>query len=89
MTLRIYSGRKGIPLDRVTVEITHDKVHTTDADGTGATDAAPPRIDRFRRVIHLEGELGDDDRARLIEIAGRCPVHRTLEQSSLIETELA
>ncbi|MGH9134845.1 MAG: OsmC family protein, partial [Ilumatobacteraceae bacterium] len=87
MTLRIYAGRKSIPLERVTVEITHDKVHAADA---GASDGggSPPRLDRFRRAIRLEGPLDDDVSARLLEIADRCPVHRTLEQSSLIETKL-
>jgi uncharacterized OsmC-like protein/alpha/beta superfamily hydrolase len=88
MTLRMYATRKSIALDRVTVEVTHDKVHAKDADGAGATGDAP-RLDRFRRAIHLEGALGDDDRDRLLAIADRCPVHRTLEQSSLIETVLA
>jgi putative redox protein len=88
MTLRMYATRKKIALDRVTVEVSHDKVHATDADGAGADGGAPPRLDRFRRAIHLEGARGDEDRARLLEIADRCPVHRTLEQSSLIETVL-
>jgi putative redox protein len=88
MTLRIYAIRKKIALDRVTVEVSHDKVHATDADSAGAEGGSPARIDRFRRAIHLEGALGDDDRTRLLEIADRCPVHRTLEQSSLIETVL-
>jgi putative redox protein len=88
MTLRIYATRKAIALDRVTVEVTHDKVHATDAEGAGADGGSPARLDRFSRAIHLEGELGDDDRTRLLEIADRCPVHRTLEQSSVIETVL-
>jgi putative redox protein len=87
MTLRMYATRKSIPLDRVTVEVTHDKVHAKDADGAGIAGTAP-RLDRFHRAIHLDGALGDDDRTRLLEIADRCPVHRTLEQSSLIETVL-
>ena len=88
MTLRMYATRKEIALDRVTVEVTHDKIHSTDADGAGADGGLPARIDRFHRAIHLEGALSDDDRARLLEIADRCPVHRTLEQSSLIVTVL-
>jgi uncharacterized OsmC-like protein/alpha/beta superfamily hydrolase len=87
MTLRMYADRKGLPLDRVTLEVSHEKLHATDAaaadGGTGA------RVDRFSRVLHLEGDLDDDQRARLVEIADRCPVHRTLEQSSVIETTLA
>jgi putative redox protein len=88
MTLRIYATRKAIALDRVTVEVTHDKVHATDVERACTDDSAPARLDRFSRAIHLEGELGDDDRTRLLEIADRCPVHRTLEQSSVIETVL-
>ncbi len=88
MTLRIYATRKEMALDRVTVEVTHDKVHATDAGGAGADSGSPPRIDRFHRAIRLDGALSDDDRARLLAIADRCPVHRTLEQSSLIETVL-
>ena len=88
MTLRMYATRKSIALDRVNVEVTHDKVHATDAARAGGDAASPARLDRFRRAIRLEGALGDDERARLLEIADRCPVHRTLEQTSLIETVL-
>ena len=91
MTLRMYADRKSLPLDRVTVEVSHDKVHATDA--ADASDAAdPPRaggkIDRFTRVLHLDGDLDDEHRASLLRIADRCPVHRTLEQASEIVTEL-
>lgn len=83
MTLRMYADRKDLPLDRVTVEVSHERVHAADAE----TDE-PTRLDRFTRRLRLEGELDDDQRARLVEIADRCPVHRTLEQSSSIVTEL-
>ncbi len=86
MTVRMYADRKQWPLDRVTLEVWHEKVHAADAalaaDGT-------PRIDRFTRVLQLDGDLDDEQRQRLLEIAGRCPVHRTLERSSSIETRLA
>lgn len=84
MTIRMYARRKGWPLDHVRVEICHDKVHAQDAE-TGAKN----RIDTFRREIHLTGDLDADQRQRLLEIADRCPVHRTLENSSHIETVLA
>jgi uncharacterized OsmC-like protein/alpha/beta superfamily hydrolase len=91
MTLRMYADRKGLPLDRVTVEVAHDKVHATDA--TTDTDDVPApsggRIDRFSRVLRLEGDLDAEQRASLLRIADRCPVHRTLEQASQIVTELA
>lgn len=87
MTLRMYADRKRFPLDRVTVEVSHDRVHEDDA--AAADGASEPRIDRFTRVLHLAGDLDADQVARLVRIADRCPVHRTLQQSSVIVTELA
>ena len=84
MTIRMYARRKGWPLDGVRVDVTHDKVHAQDAE-TGPS----AKIDTFRREIHLTGPLDADQRARLLEIADKCPVHRTLEASSRIETLLA
>ncbi len=87
MTIRMYARRKGWPLAHVEVEVTHDKLHAEDADEAGA--GRPEKVDVFRRTIRLEGDLDDAQRARLLEIADRCPVHRTLEQSSRVETTLA
>ncbi|SPF76618.1 hypothetical protein ALP8811_01627 [Aliiroseovarius pelagivivens] len=84
MTIRMYARRKGWPLEHVRVEVSHDKVHAQDAE-TGAKN----RIDTFRREIHLTGNLDAGQRQRLLEVADRCPVHRTLESSSQIETVLA
>ena len=84
MTIRMYARRKGWPLDHVRVDICHDKVHAQDAEN--GTDA---KIDSFTRVIHLEGDLSEDQRKRLLEIADKCPVHRTLERSSAVATRLA
>jgi putative redox protein len=83
MTIRMYARRKGWPLTGVSVDISHDKVHAQDAGQQGA------KADRFRRVIRLEGDLSDDQRQKLLEIADKCPVHRTLERSSEVETDLA
>ncbi|MBV6638152.1 MAG: OsmC family protein [Mameliella sp.] len=84
MTIRMYARRKGWPLTGISVDVTHDKVHAQDA-GTSAT----TRVDRFVRRITLVGDLDADQRARLLEIADKCPVHKTLEQGAEIETELA
>lgn len=84
MTIRMYARRKGWKLDHVWVDVSHNKVHAQDAS-TGSGD----KIDSFKRVIHLEGTLTSDERARLLEIADKCPVHRTLEKSSQVVTELA
>lgn len=83
MTIRMYARRKGWPLTRISVDVTHDKVHAQDAGSQSDT-----RIDRFTRAITLEGDLSPDQRSRLLEIADRCPVHRTLETGAQIETRL-
>ena len=83
MTIRMYARRKGWPLDHVSVDICHDKVHAQDAE-TGSGD----KIDTWRRKIRLLGDLTADQRQRLLEIADKCPVHRTLERSSEVLTEL-
>ncbi len=83
MTIRMYARRKGWPLDHVSVDITHDKVHAQDAESGGSAKA-----DTFTRAIRLAGDLSDDQRARLLEIADKCPVHRTLERSSVVKTHL-
>ena len=84
MTIRMYARRKAWPLDHVAVDVTHGKVHAQDCEDCGQT----ARIDRFRRLIRIEGDLSPDQRARLLEIADRCPVHRTLEARAEIETAL-
>ena len=65
----------------VFVDVSHDKMHAQDAGGGGA-------VDVFRREITLTGDLDDTQREKLLEIADKCPVHRTLEASATIETAL-
>ncbi|WP_333713285.1 bifunctional alpha/beta hydrolase/OsmC family protein [Yoonia sp.] len=83
MTIRMYARRKGWPLSGVSVDITHAKEHAADAADPGA------KVDHFARLIRLEGNLTDDQRQRLLEIADKCPVHRTLERSATVTTQLA
>lgn len=83
MTIRMYARRKGWDLTHVSVDVSHDKVHAQDAE-TGKAD----RIDSFRRVIRLYGDLSGEQRVRLLEIADKCPVHRSLEHGAQILTEL-
>lgn len=83
MTIRMYARRKGWALTHVSVDVSHNKVHAQDAD-TGSAN----RIDQFIRLIKLEGDLDDAQRARLLEIADKCPVHRTLEHGARVTTEL-
>jgi uncharacterized OsmC-like protein len=83
MTVRMYARRKGWPLDHISVDVTHDKVHAQDA-GNGMKP-----LETFTRVITLEGALSEDQRERLLKIADKCPVHKTLERGSHIHTRLA
>jgi len=93
MTLRMYAGRKKLPVDRVSVEVKHDKVHSDDCEACADNPTLEERtgmIDHFERIITIEGdELTDDDRAKLLAIADKCPVHRTLEHASVITTRPA
>ncbi|QJF51536.1 bifunctional alpha/beta hydrolase/OsmC family protein [Roseobacter ponti] len=84
MTLRMYARQKGWPVRHVSVDVSHNKVHAQDAK-TSVGD----KIDTWRRRITVTGDLTADQRARLLEIADKCPVHRTLERSSTVITELA
>ena len=98
MTLRMYADRKKLPLDRVTVEVSHGKVHADDCAECADNDnvfaeiatGRATMIDRFERVITIEGDdLTAEDKQKLLAIADKCPVHRTLESASAIATRLA
>jgi putative redox protein len=86
MTLGLYARRKGWPLQRVTVRLTHSRVHAADCEDC-ETRAA--RLDRIDSEVELEGPLDPTQRARLLEIAQRCPVHRTLTAGIDVQTRLA
>ncbi|OYV71586.1 MAG: osmotically inducible protein C [Deltaproteobacteria bacterium 21-66-5] len=85
ITLRMYADRKQWPLESVRVHLTHAKVHAQDC-----ADCENPagKIDQFEREIELQGALSVEQRQRLLEIADKCPVHRTLQAKVLIETRL-
>jgi putative redox protein len=85
MTVRMYAGKKKWPLERVSVELRHDKVHATDC---AECETREGKIDRIERVLTLEGNLDEAQRARLLEIASQCPVHRTLHSEVWIPTSL-
>ena len=83
MTLRLYAGQKRLPLERVTVDLSHAKIHAADC---AECETKEGRVERIERVITLEGPLDDAQRARLLEIADKCPVHRTLLSEISIHT---
>ena len=86
MTIRMYANRKEWPLDSIDVTLAHSREHARDCEDC---DAAGSRIDVLSRRISLHGDLSAEQRARLLEIADRCPVHRTLEGPLEIRTEAA
>lgn len=85
MTLNMYARRKGLEIERVRCEVTHDRVHAEDCEECESTAG---KVDRLTRVIAIEGNLNDDQRRRMLEIADRCPVHRTLENEIRVESRL-
>ena len=90
MTLRMYAERKGLAVTRISATVTHGKVHAADClECTQELRGRDGRIDRFERRITIEGDLDAETRARLLEIADRCPVHRTLEAGAVIVTREA
>lgn len=86
MTLRMYANRKKWPLERVVVRLRHNKIHAEDCNDC---ETKAGRIDVIERTLELSGDLDDEQRARLLEIADKCPVHRTLENEAKVETSLA
>jgi putative redox protein len=86
MTLNMYARRKQLPLESVRVDVSHGKFHAEDCQDC---DEKGGRIDRFERTLHLAGELDERQRQRLLEIADRCPVHRSLHSRIDIRSRLA
>jgi uncharacterized OsmC-like protein len=85
MTIALYARRKQWPLTNVIVRLTHSKIHAADCAECETRDG---KLDRIEREITLEGTLDDTQRARLLEIAEKCPVHRTLVSEINIRSRL-
>jgi len=86
MTVQMYARRKKWPLEDIEVHLNHRKDYAEDM--AAAADDKPVKIDVFDRTIILRGNLTDEQRARLLEIADRCPVHRTLHENVEVRTTL-
>jgi putative redox protein len=83
MTVRMYADRKGIPLERTTVRLRHDRIHAQDC---ADCETEKGLLSQITRDIHLDGDLDDEQRAKLMDIADRCPVHRTLTSEIVVRT---
>ena len=85
MTLRMYADRKGLPLDAVVVRLRHSRIHAEDCAECRTRQG---QLDHIDREIELVGSLSDEQRERLLEIADRCPVHRTLHSEVMVTSHL-
>jgi putative redox protein len=83
MTLRLYADRKQLPLKRTQVRLRHSRIYAADC---AECETKEGMLDRIDRIISLEGELDSETRKRLLEIADKCPVHRTLTSQIDIRT---
>jgi putative redox protein len=86
ITLQLYAKQKGWPLEAVEIRLRHEKIHARDC---AECETKEGRLDRIQREIVLRGPLDETQRARLLEIANRCPVHRTLYSELHVVTSLA
>jgi putative redox protein len=85
MTLNMYARRKQLPVESVRVDVAHGKIHAKDCQDC---ESQTGKIDRFQRLLYIDGDLDEQQRRRMLEIADRCPVHRTLHAEVAITTEL-
>ncbi len=85
MTIRMYAEHKGIDLERVEVRLRHEKIHAQDC---AECETQQGKIDFIQRQILLEGGFDEAQRQRMLEIADRCPVHRTLHAEVQIDSQL-
>jgi putative redox protein len=86
MTIGLYARKRGWPLKDIIVSLRHSKIHARDCDDCETKEG---RIDRIEMEIHLDGTLTVEQRAKLMEIAGKCPVHQTLTSEINIKTKAA
>jgi len=83
MTIGLYARKRSWPLEDITISLRHSKIHARDCDDCETKEG---RVDRIWRDIHLAGSLTDEQRAKLMEIADKCPVHQTLTSEINIKT---
>ena len=84
MTVGMYARRKGWPLEDITVNLRHSRIHSSDC---AECETKEGMLDRIELDIQLAGSLSDEQRSKLLEVANKCPVHRTLESKIIIATK--
>jgi putative redox protein len=87
MTVELYAARRGWSLDSVEVHLAHDRVHARDCESC-ENQNANAMLDRITKRVVLNGRLEADQRARLLEIADRCPVQRTLQGTVIVQSAI-
>jgi putative redox protein len=85
MTVRLYAEHKKFPLEAVTTAVRHGKIHASDCR---TCETQEGKVDRFERTLELAGDLTGEQRERMLAIAEKCPVHRSLRSEVSIETRL-
>ncbi len=85
ITLRMYANRKQWPLQEVKIHLQHEKKHLEDSEDY---ESGKSKLDHITKEIELVGDLSDEQKTRLLEIADRCPVHRTLHSQIVVESKL-
>lgn len=89
MTVRMYANRKKWPLDKVSVSLKHERSYSNDCQSCDdGNNSKPQQIDSLSREVFLQGSLNDEQKKRLIEIADKCPVHKTLHSKLIVNTQL-
>src|SRR5204862_2838822 len=83
MTIGLYARKRKWPLENISVSLRHSKIHAQDCEECETKEG---RIDRIEMEIHLDGALSDEQRAKLMEVAGKCPIHQTLTHEINIKT---
>ena len=86
MTLNMYARHKGLAVERVSCDVSHQRIHADDCDDCERDGG---KVDVFERVIEIEGDLSPEQRERMLQIADRCPVHKTLENEIKVRSRLA
>lgn len=87
MTMRMYADFKKLEIGQITVDVSHEKIHAKDCeDCASETREAGGKIDVFTRLLHIDGLDDGETKDKLLEIADKCPVHRTLEKGGLVKT---